>query len=55
MINEVIFGIRFKIKKAYFDQWCNEYGYVSYEDFKENGNKEIAYKIYCNSYFQGGY
>ena len=50
MIDEVIFGIKFKIKKEYLEQWCNECGYCSIEDFKKNGNIEVAYRIYCYSY-----
>lgn len=52
MIDEIIFNIHFKIHKCYLERWCQDYGYKNIEDFKIKGNDEVAYMIYCNSYFQ---
>ena len=52
MIDEIIFGLHFKLRKDIFEHWCNDYGYKSIQEFKNKSNYDIAYKIYCNSYFQ---
>lgn len=55
MINEYIFGLHFKIRIDLLERWLNDYGFKDIEEFKLNGSKEIAYRIYCNCYFQRGW
>ncbi len=52
MIDEIIFGLHFKLRKDLLERWCNDYGYETIEEFKNKSNYEVAYRIYCNSYFQ---
>lgn len=52
MIDEYICGLHFKIRKDLLTRWVNDYGFKDIEDFKLRGDKDIAYRVYCNSYFQ---